>query len=150
MGEDLTKSGKKIIINLQSIIDDGGEKERHSIEQVGYFHNRNELDVITFIEETNDGETIHHLLSIYPNKVNIKRSGAIQMNQVFEINEATEGMMRLPHGNILMETYTQVIDYKSILTHKRGELHIVYEIKMNGQPARNHQLQLIYNKEDAK
>lgn len=141
---------QKVIIKLQSTIGEGNEEEQHSIKQVGYFFNRNKLDVITFTEETDDAQNIHHFLSIYPNKVNIKRSGAVQMNQQFQVNQATECMLQLPHGNIHMETYTHSIKYESIRNKNVGKLDMTYSVKLNGQTERRHQLRVTYHKEDAK
>lgn len=139
---------QKVFIDLQSTIDDNGEKEHHLIKEVGYFFNRDELDVIRFSEKTEDGYIVDHLLSIYPNKVNIKRSGLIEMNQVFILNEMTEGMMQLPYGRIFMETFTQSFTYESLMTHTKGKLLLYYDMILNGKEIRKHRLQLHYSKEE--
>lgn len=146
----MSKNKTKVVVQLDTIITDEGEKESYSLTDTGYFFNRKELDVITFSEQTEDHQQIDHFLTIYPDRVNIKRSGAIEINQQFHENQTTECIMKHPHGNIHMETYTQSITYESLTNNPVGELFILYTVKLNGQTEREHQLRFTYQKEEAK
>lgn len=139
---------KKVAIELRTTIDDNGQMEYNTINQRGNFYKRNELDVLTY-EEKSDGQgVIKNLITIQADRVSIKRSGNVTMNQKFRTNHTTENVFQHPHGNIHMETYTTSISYKTSTYNDEGELAIFYTVRLNGQEERNHELVLTY-KEDS-
>ena len=148
-GEIFMKQDKRYVtIKLDTTIEDEGEIEYNTIKQMGQFFNKGKLDVLIYEEEHEDGATIKNLITIHPNKVNIKRSGLITMNQQFILNKSTETYYEHPHGQLHMETHTDSITYKSIATDQ-VQLRIVYRVKINGMEERKHVLELTY-KENAK
>jgi len=146
----LSVKKERVAIHLQTMIDDGAEKEYHSIEEMGTFLRRGEIDVLTFYERTKEEGEVRHLISIYPDKVNINRTGEVRINQQFLLRQKTESKLQLPQGNIHMEIVTKKIDYQPMERHKKGILIINYEATLNGQMKRNHTLELTYNKEEMK
>lgn len=139
---------KSVAIELRTTIDDNGQMEYNTIKQRGNFYKRNELDVLTY-EEKVDGEApVKNLVTIQPERVSIKRSGNVTMNQKFRTNQTTENVFQHPHGNIHMETYTNSISYKRADQNQEGKLTIFYTVKLNGQEERKHELVLTY-KEDS-
>lgn len=141
---------KNVLIQLKTTITDEQDIESSVVNERGIFMSRDGLDVLMFVETTDDGHKIKNLLTIQPHKVSIKRSGAISMNQQFGIDQVSECMYEHPHGTLHMETMTSSISYQSLRTNDVGKLMIAYTLSLNGQARRNHQLTLTYQEEDMK
>ncbi|WP_042143944.1 DUF1934 domain-containing protein [Paucisalibacillus sp. EB02] len=140
---------KQVLIHLQTVIEDNGQKETNTSKQIGKFYRKNNMDVITFEEKTEDNYSIKSFITIHPEKVNIKRSGAVSMNQQFRMEKVTENVYTHPHGNLHMETYTNSINYQALDSQHEGQLNIEYTVKLNGQDERKHKLTLTLKKEEA-
>jgi|SRR5690625_42745 len=139
---------KQVLIELQTRIDDQGDTEKNYVKQTGRFYNRNNMDVLIYEEELEDGAIIKNLVTIQSDKVNIKRSGIITMNQQFIVDQITETHYEHPHGTFHMETFTDSVTYESLETNDQGRLTIDYTVKLNGLNKRKHLLELTY-KENA-
>src|SRR5690625_5924003 len=74
---------KNVNVELRTVIEDDGDKELVIVKQKGKYYKRNNLEVLTYTEEMDEGEDVENMISIHPDKINIKRSGAISMNQIF-------------------------------------------------------------------
>ncbi|PAV31394.1 hypothetical protein CIL05_01695 [Virgibacillus profundi] len=140
---------KSVAIELRTTIDDNGQMEYNTIKQSGDFYKKNHLDVLTYEEKMEDNSTIKNLITIQTDRVSIKRSGNVTMNQKFRKNHTTENVFQHPHGNIHMETYTNSISYQSMNENDQGKLTISYTVKLNGQEERKHELVLTYTEEGA-
>ncbi|MFC3039644.1 DUF1934 domain-containing protein [Virgibacillus xinjiangensis] len=141
---------KEVSVELRTIIDDNGQMEYNTVKQPGKFYRKGKLDVITFEEKTEDQAVTDNLITIQPEKVTIKRTGLVKMNQKFTANGTTENLYHHPHGKIHMETYTNNIFYQSVEDEDAGYLKISYHVKLNGQEERKHQLELIITEEESK
>src|SRR5699024_1609442 len=122
----MKQSGKQVLIQLQTRIDDQGDIENNHIKQIGQFYNRNHIDVLMYEDELEDGAIIKNLVTIQTDKVNIKRSGIITMNQQFIVGHITETHYEHPHGTFHMETYTNKVKHETLETHDQGRLIIDY------------------------
>ena len=132
----------RVAIELHSRIDDEGEIEESTTTTTGFLYSKGKMDVIKYTESLDEHDThmVHNLLTIHPEKVSIKRSGAMQMHQQFVCEKTTEGLLQHPHGSIHMETYTQSIHYQPWTHQGTGRLTINYLATLNGQDTRSHQL----------
>lgn len=142
----LVKRTQHVTIQLRSTIEDLGEEEIHTTKHKGRYFHKDHLDILLF-EEDLEGEKVNNFITIYPDKVNINRSGVISMNQRFEVNRKTETYYQHQHGQFYMETHTQRIDYQSLRMYDIGKLIIAYTVTLNGAVERNHVLELTYQKE---
>lgn len=137
-----------VIINLMTKIDDDGEVETSSTQHAGIFRRAKHADILIY-EEDFEGFSIRNLITIKPDSVSIKRSGAIGMHQTFQLKGITENVYQHPHGSMHMETRTERLFHA--VDQNSGLLEIVYQVKLNGQNERNHQLRVEYKEEaDAK
>ncbi|RLL42857.1 DUF1934 domain-containing protein [Oceanobacillus piezotolerans] len=141
---------KRISLHLQTIIDDGENKEYNKVQEEGYFFQKGKLHVITYEEITEEKATIKNLITIQKDKVNIKRTGFVTMTQMFKPQQITENVYKHPHGSLHMETYTNQITYQSLAERNEGKLIISYTVKLNGQEERKHELVLVFKEEDSK
>lgn len=146
----MSKRQTPVIIELCTTIEENGEKEYHKVEQRGTFYRKGHIDVLTYVEAGEGMPTVSNLLTIQPNKVNLKRSGNVKMNQQFLLNKKTENIVKHPYGSLYMETFTTKIVYEPIQPAKVGNLYIAYEIKLNDQHTRRQKINLIIKKEDNK
>lgn len=147
---NMEQDKQKITITLNMTIDDQGEMEYNKIRQSGYFFTKGKMDVLLYEEEMEDGAKIKNLITIHPHKVTINRTGEINMNQQFLLNQKTETYYQHPHGALHMETYTNARTYRSMQSIKQGQLLLSYHVKLNGIEERKHLLELTYQKEDYK
>jgi|SRR5699024_958921 len=138
---------KSINIELRTVIDDGGEKELIIVKQKGQYFKRNNLEVLTYTERTDGEEDISNMISIHPDKINIKRTGAVSMNQIFLKGRVTESLYQHAHGNIHMEIDTVSMSYESIDKTGRGQVVIAYQAMLNGTEKRDHYLTLTFMEE---
>lgn len=138
---------KNILIELRTVIDDEGDKELSIIKQKGKYYRKNDLEVITFIDEMTDVGRIDHFITIRAKKVNIKRTGNITMNQQFIPGRKTDSLYRHPYGSFHMEVFTKSIQYEPLSENKEGIVQIEYDATLNGEQVRKHHLTLIYTEE---
>ncbi|RYG71566.1 DUF1934 domain-containing protein [Lentibacillus lipolyticus] len=138
----MKENAKQVAIELETSIDDNGEMEYNTVRQTGRYYQQPTMDVLTFTEEFDDGTHVSNLITIYEDRVSIKRKGPVAMHQQFRPHRSTENVYQHPHGTIYMETYTQYIDYRRPAAGQAGLLTIAYTVKLNGQDERKHQLTL--------
>src|SRR5690625_1029056 len=139
--------GEKVKIKVQYIIHHDGQEEQNVAEEVGSLFKKDHFHVLRY-QETNDvGETIRNLITIQPEQVNIRRSGAISMNQRFIEKQTTEGIYKHEYGEFYMETNTHSIDYKPLTRTEQGTLKMNYTVLMNGNIMRKHELKVVYRQE---
>jgi uncharacterized beta-barrel protein YwiB (DUF1934 family) len=138
---------KQVTVELHTTIDDNGQMEYNSLKETGKYYQRNHVDVLTFQEQTEDGDAIDNFITIQPDKATIKRAGDITMNQQFRPGRATENVFRHPYGTMHMETFTESLTHQALTDDRQGRLEIAYTVKLNGEEARNHLLTLTYNEE---
>ncbi|MGM8364748.1 DUF1934 domain-containing protein [Virgibacillus sp. W0181] len=144
----MNRTEKKVKIKLHTVIDDNEGKEHNHIAAEGTFYQRGSTGVLTFEEKNDNNETIKNFITIHSEKVNVKRSGAITMNQQFRLHRKTESQFQHPFGQIGMETMTHTLAYEPLDQTKSGQLFISYTVKLNGETERAHQLKLIFTEEE--
>lgn len=143
----MTGINNDVMIQLDTKIDDDGEIEYNTVKQKGKFFKRGSRHVLMYEEIHDETIVIKNLITIQPDKVNIKRSGAVKMNQQFYEDKASTSYYEHPHGQIHMETITDSIDYQSNASIREGKLKIIYTVKLNGALERKHLLELTYKEE---
>lgn len=132
-------------IQLKTTIQDDEQIETIENKYKGRYLNKGSTDVLLYDEKTEENEIIKNFITIQPDRVNIRRSGAITMNQQFITKQITECYFDHPHGRIHMETFTNDINLNPIKENV-GKLTISYTVKLNGQEKRQHELTLVYGK----
>lgn len=133
-------------IELNTVI-----RDDQTMDQVKDFFNgtiaeNDRMTVITYREQLEENHYVDTLMTITNDKVNVKRSGAVSMNQSFIEQALTECLYTHPHGSMHMETFTTETSHTT--TNTGGKVTLTYEVKLNGQDPRQHELELTYKKED--
>jgi|SRR5690625_3054286 len=136
---------KRVAIEIRTVIADQDDKELTISKQKGTYMKKGQKEVISFNEKTKDFGEVKSLITIQPDKVNLKRSGNITMNQQFVEGQISESLYRHPYGAFRMEIETQ-----SITQQQKGQekkVIIIYDLKMDGAQTRHHHLTLTYTEE---
>jgi len=133
---------QNVNIELQTTIEDNGMKEITTIKEYGKLYTREHMHLVMYEEKTDDQEKVKNMISIQPDKVSIRRSGAVKMNQIFREGERSENIFHHPYGRIHMDTYTKSIEYHPVDETSDGKLVINYTVNLNGQPSQKHFLVL--------
>ena len=137
---------KYVAIEIRTVIDDQGEKELTISKQKGSYIKKGEMEVISFIEKTKDFGEVKSLITIQPDKVNLKRSGNITMNQQFVEGQISECLYRHPYGAFRMEIQTESITHEQ--KDRDNKVIIVYDLALDGAQTRHHHLTLTYTEEE--
>ncbi|MDC3414960.1 DUF1934 domain-containing protein [Aquibacillus sp. 3ASR75-11] len=136
-----------VSIDLTTEIRELDHVESITIEESGTLIKKGNINVLTFVEHREEAEDILALITIQPGKVSVKRSGGVEMHQVFKRKQTTENVYRHEYGTLHMETYTDQISYHQLGNQKKGELFVSYQVKLNGEQKRKHRLTLSFKEE---
>lgn len=143
----MTVKRKRVSIELRTVIDDQGEKELSIIKQRGIYFKKGSIEVIKYIDVMDDLGEVNNLITIQAGKVNIKRSGAINMNQQFLLERVTECLYHYPFGRLHLEITTKTMQQRQLMDSGFGQTIIEYDGKLNGELTRQHHLTLTYMEE---
>ncbi|SDK15976.1 DUF1934 domain-containing protein [Sediminibacillus albus] len=136
-------TGKTTVqIKLTTEIFDRGRKDVSVIQETGSYYQKGKTSVLTFTEHKDEGGDVQSMITIQPEKVSVKRTGAVDMHQIFRKKHITENVYRHEFGTIHMETHTDQITFQQLQERKKGELFISYTTKLNGEGERRHRLTL--------
>ncbi|MFD1020049.1 DUF1934 domain-containing protein [Thalassobacillus hwangdonensis] len=136
-----------VAIKLVTEIRDGGRKESTVMEEFGNLYERGNTQVLKFTEHQEDREDIQTMVTIQPEKISIKRSGAVQMHQIFRKKLSTESNYHHEYGVFHMDTFTDQIEYQSLSEGNKGRLFISYQLTLNQEMTQRHRLTLTFKKE---
>jgi len=139
---------KIVEIELRTVIDRNGEKEMSIVKQTGEYMRKRSIEIITFTEKRADIGNIRNYITIQDHKVTIKRSGAISMNQQFEVGKRSESLYRHPYGSLHFNIKTQSLDIHRKEEKNPGEIVITYDAIINGIEEQHHHLTLTYMEEN--
>src|SRR5699024_10490082 len=105
----------QVTVELHSRIEDGSGTEESTAKTTGTLYTKGNMDVLTYTEHLNEQENqahpVQNVLTVQPEKISVKRSGAIQMHQQFLPERTTECLLQHPYGAIHMEIFTNAIHY---------------------------------------
>ncbi|GIO24756.1 DUF1934 domain-containing protein [Oceanobacillus sp. J11TS1] len=142
----MQQNSEKVNITLKTVIYDMDSDEQETQEQsvAGEWIKKGDIDVLKYEEVIEEAGTIQNMITIRPERVSIRRTGAIQMNQQFQSGQKTENIYQHMHGNIHMETYSESITFTENTMPRMLEIN--YTMKLNGQLERKHQLKLQFSR----
>lgn len=129
-------------------INDLGNKDVTVVEEEGQLLEKDETTVLKFSETNENNEQTDSLITIHPDKVSVKRSGAVSMLQKFRSKQTTENVYRHQFGTMHMETQTDQILYQPPVANKNGKLFISYQTSLNGETPRHQRLTIRLKKEN--
>lgn len=134
-------------VTVKTDIADQSFREQMSIAGKGKCYDNGDSQVLIFNEKDEDGESVKNMTTISDDKVTIKRTGSIKMNQIFREDHATESTYYHPFGTMHMETKTNQIEFSKDQNGQKGQLFISYSLRLNQQEPQRHTLTLTYERE---
>lgn len=136
-----------VAVTLETHIRDGAESERMSLTEKGRFFRKGDMDVITFTEYPEDRDPVDTMVTVKPDHVSIKRSGGVEMRQLFEPQAETQNAYVHEYGKLFMTTWTEKLAYQAPDSDENGELFIEYQLTVNDDVTQKHQLKLTLKEE---
>jgi len=139
---------KCVVIELRTVIEYDRKKEMSIIKQRGTYIRKQATEIITFTEKRDDIGNIRNFITIQPKRVSIKRSGAVSMNQQFQVGKKSESLYRHPYGSIHFLMKTKSLRRTLLSPFEKGEIVITYEALINGIEKQRHHLTLTFTEEN--
>ena len=134
-----------IQLKMTMEIFDLGKKDISIIKEDAIMQRKGDLTVLTFTENKGKENETNSMITIKPDEISVKRSGAVSMVQKFRKKETTENVYRHPYGTILMKTKTDQLQSNM----QAGEIFISYTTSLNGGDPRRHRLTIQMKKAEA-
>lgn len=139
---------KIVDIELRTVIDRNGDKEMSIVKQTGEYMRKRSIEIITFTEQRDDIGDVRNYITIQNDKVTIRRSGAISMNQQFEVGKRSESLYRHPYGSLHFNIMTRSLEINRLEADIEGKIIITYDAVINGIEEQHHHLTLTYMEEN--
>lgn len=143
----MTRDAKDVQIQLVTEIKDDERKESMTVNEPGRFFTRKETQVLMFTEHPEEGDPIDTMITVKPDHVSIKRSGGVDMRQVFQPERETENLYHHTYGDFHMKTYTKKIEFRSLEEAAVGKLFLSYQMTLNHEVTQTHNLTLTFEEE---
>ncbi|ARI76035.1 DUF1934 domain-containing protein [Halobacillus mangrovi] len=143
----MPSNAKDVQVQLMTEIRDEDRRETMEVSEPGQFFTRGETQVLTFTEHPDEGEPIKTMITVKPNHVSIKRSGGVEMRQVFQEDVETENLYHHTYGDFHMKTYTDKLEFRSLEEASEGRLFLSYQMTLNHEVTQAHRLTLTFEEE---
>lgn len=144
----MPSNAKDVQVQLVTEIQDEDRKETMEIQEPGQFFMRGDTQVLTFTEHPEEGEPVSTMVTIKPEHVSIKRSGGVEMRQLFQPAMETENLYHHTYGDFHMKTYTEEMDFVPLDESKQGRLFLSYTMTLNHEVTQAHRLTLTFEEEN--
>ncbi|MED3623826.1 YwiB family protein [Neobacillus thermocopriae] len=113
----------------------------------GRFFRKENASFLQYDEVMEEG-TVKTIVKWTKEEVLILRSGAIKMRLPFQLNRKLNGRYQMPFGVFQTTTLARKLDFS--FEKNKGQLHIVYDFEMQGEPAGTYQLEISFQEEHTK
>lgn len=137
-----------VAITLETTIRDGKDLQTETVKAEASLLQTATHAMVQFKHEMEE-TIVDTVFIIKAGKVTLKRTGAYQLTQQFNLNRKTESHYRHPYGSFNLSTETQKIDFIPLSSSERGRLTMDYQTVLNGETKRRHTLRLIIEEEQA-
>ena len=120
----------KVLVTISGLQFDTDGQSPVELVTVGDYYMKNGKHYIVFEEEDSDGAgKTRTVIKISGDQVNVIRSGANNVNMVFEKDKKNMTYYETPYGELLMGLNTLNIDLKE--SEDEVEVTIIYTLEMN-------------------
>lgn len=134
-------------VRLETNIQNQSHQDKMILEEKGKYYQKGEAHILIFKEHHEEGQVVNTMFTIHPDRVTIKRSGPVNMHQIFRLNEETESHYKHPYGVMHLLTKTNKLMHHFTNEKVAGQLSIDYKLTLNGQETQQHKLVLSYQEE---
>lgn len=135
-------------ITVNTTIRNGQEKETYEFTTFGHYYKKTNAIFLRYEEYMEEG-AIKTVVKISGQEGSILRNGAVNMRLPFYKNKSLTGSYESPYGILEMKTSTTRINHEFNEDVRKGEIDLLYDLKMQGSHAGTYHLS-IHFEEDAK
>ncbi|MCQ6274578.1 DUF1934 domain-containing protein [Bacillus sp. V3B] len=135
-------------ITVNTTIRNGQEKETYELTTFGQYYKKTNSIFLRYEEHMEEG-AIKTVVKISGQEGSILRNGAVNMRLPFYKNKSLRGRYDSPYGVLEMKTLTTRISHRFDEEFRKGEIDLLYDLKMQGSHAGTYHL-LITFEEDGK
>ncbi len=141
---DAKTSSETVHIQLHSSIQHPGqEKERHELQSVGKYMEKNGSAYLQY-EEEQDGQKIQSIVKLGSKEGLIMRSGAINMRLPFSIDEMRLGEYRNEQMTLKLQVKTTALNFMRE-NDRNGKFVVAYELHAEGSLLGKYELSITYS-----
>lgn len=122
---------KEVMVTISGLQMSEEDDDSVEIVHIGEYYERNESRYILF-EELYEGLAIpiKNVIKIRQNRLEMRKSGPVTVNMVFEEGKSQSGTYAVPYGSFLIEVFTTSIHLKE--SEDRLEATASYTLEING------------------
>jgi len=109
-----------------------GEENRIELITVGHYYKKNGVQYIVYKDSEVSGlEGVTTMLKVYDQYMVLVRSGSVKCTQEFHLGEKSRSTYVTPYVTLEMGILTK--DINLAFSNLAGNIHICYELEINGQ-----------------
>jgi uncharacterized beta-barrel protein YwiB (DUF1934 family) len=136
-------------ITVNTTIQNGQEKETYELTTFGYYYKKTNSVFLRYEEHMEEG-AIKTVVKISGQEGSILRNGAVNMRLPFYKNKSLTGSYESPYGVLEMKTSTTRISHEFNEDFRKGEIDLLYDLKMEGSNAGTYHLLITFEEEAQK
>jgi len=133
-------------ITVSTTIRNGKEKETYELITFGQYIQKTNSTFLRYDEMMEEG-TNKTTIKISQQEGSIIRKGAVNMKLLFQKNRSLQGNYQTPYGIFDIQTATSRINHEFDTTLKKGEIDILYDLKMQGSHAGTYHMAITFEED---
>lgn len=133
-------------ISVKTTIRDGQAQESYELITFGELIRKSRSFYLRY-EEILEEESIQTTVKISEGEGSILRNGAVKMRLLFQQNKSLTGSCETPYGTLEIKTKTSKISHKFDEKEHKGEIDLLYDLRMQGMDAGIFHLQISFEEE---
>nr|WP_275899604.1 DUF1934 domain-containing protein [Bacillus piscicola] len=110
-------------------------RDQVKLQAKGELYQKNDLTYVAFTENLEDIGKVSTLLKIGEQEVTVLRSGAVEMRQLYQYGNITEGSYQTPYGTFKTEADTDQVAVMWSASGKTGRIQFGYDLTLQGTVA---------------
>lgn len=133
-------------ISVKTTIRNGQDQETYELITFGEYIRKSSSSYLRYEEVTEEG-SIQTTVKIAEREGSILRNGAVKMRLPFQKNKYLSGSYETPYGTLEMGTKTSRISHEFNEGIRKGEIDLLYDLKMQGTHAGTYHLLISFEEE---
>jgi uncharacterized beta-barrel protein YwiB (DUF1934 family) len=134
-------------ITVKTVIRNGQEKETYELITFGHYYKKMNSSFLRYDEMMEDDLVINTVVKMSNQEGAILRNGAVKMRLPFQKNKTLTGSYESPYGVLAMKTSTTRISHKFDENVRKGEIDLLYDLRMDGSLAGTYHLTIIFEED---
>jgi uncharacterized beta-barrel protein YwiB (DUF1934 family) len=133
-------------ITVSTTIQSGEEKETYELITFGQYIQKTNSFFLRYEEIMEEGN-VKTVVKVSNQEGSILRNGAVNMKLSFRKNKSLKGNYETPYGLLDIHTNTSRINHSFDDRSKKGEIDILYDLKMQGSHAGTYHMAITFEED---